>query len=105
MPWTIHNIDLVARLHQQRRPSGTAVGRTHPIRALAASAMYQDDGVRMPDSRGNLILHIHLLAVDHRAARSLGSLHANPKEAPFGDIERRIGGGRGGEIAPGKLII
>ncbi len=92
MAGAIDNVHLVAFLHQQRGPAWAAVGRTHPIRALAAAAVHQHDGIRMPDARGNLILDVHLLAVDHGAARDFGPLHANPEEAPFGQIERRFTG-------------
>ena len=91
----IDHVDFVAFLHQQRGPARTAVGAAHPVRALAAPAMNQHDGKRMLDHSWNLVLHIHLLAVDDGPARDFSALHAHPEEAPFSEIERRIGGSRG----------
>ena len=129
MAGPIDHIDLVAFLHQQRGPSGAAIGTAHPVRALAAAAVNQHDRVGMSYARRNLVLHIHLLAVDDCPARNLGLFHAHPEEAPLREIEwcvgsprscrfaRQVGagaqsaenrycsGGHGGEIAPGKLIL
>src|SRR5579862_10031382 len=94
----IDDVHLVAFLHQQRGPSGASIGTAHPVRALAAASMNQHDGVGMFYARRNLILHIHLLAIYHSAARNFGALNTHPEEAPLGEIDRRVSCGRGSSL-------
>src|SRR5581483_621810 len=101
----VHNVNLVAFLAQHGRPATPAVRRAHPVQTLPAAAVHQHDRIRMPHLGRNLILDVHLRALDHGARlprlaahgiRQRRALNAYPKETPLSNIQSgtRTGGNR-----------
>ena len=88
----IDDVDAEASLQQAGKPARATVRSAHPVGALAAAAVYQHHRVRMARLRGDPVLDVHLLAVDHRAARQVRLLDPDPEVAPFGEIECPVGG-------------
>ena len=94
----IHEVDLVALLEQIGHPSWPTVGASQPVEPLSAAAMDDDHRVGMPDTCRYPVLHVHLLAIDDRAARQFRALNTQPEVAPLRQVEhrravRRLGGG------------
>src|ERR1700686_4950393 len=102
---TVDDVNFVAFFDEKRRPAATAIGSAHPVRALSAAAVDQHDRIRMADPRRGLILHVHLLTVDHGAASQVGPLHAHPEVAPLGDVEGWSASGSGLALWFGRLPV
>ncbi len=86
---TVNDVHFVALFEEQGCPTTTPIRSTHPIGALSSAAVHQHDRVRVADARWDLILNVHLLTVDNRAAGKIGTLDTHPEVAPLGNVERR----------------